>query len=773
MSDNPRHNHPDNFSSVLKIDGNAGLPSTELREVVPELEEEIQLSDYIDVLIRRKWSIIIFLVITFFTVAVYTFTRTPIFVAQGTLQVSNKPSNVTKFETVEAELGQIKEFQSTQMHLLESEQLASRVIDNLELSENPLFNPYLKHEEDDSPGIVKEVFAAIKDFVRYDDEKGKLSDLDEKLHQNMIQHAILGKFEDKLHVKPVRDSELIEISFESPDASLSAQIVNTAMHEFLNMKMNNQLQISRTASKFLEKKIHTAQIKLEKSEKNLTAFSRKAGLVSLDPKLNLVMKQLEELNQALAEARTDRLKKEALYRQAVTGSGENMPQVLNDALIQELKKQYAETKSKYEDMLTTFKPAYPKMQQLSARMNDISSRISIEKNRIINSIENDYLAALKNEEYLTKCADEQKKKAIELNDSATQYKILIREVNTNKSIYQSLLQRSKEIEATVGADVLNIQIIDSARIPVLPDKPRIKRNLLLGIVLGLFGGIGIAFIQEYFDNTIKSPDELINRFNIPVLGLIPYEKELADNRTAMATMVYNEPRAPITEAIRTALASVDLSSAENPPRTILITSMLPKVGKTTFAANSILSYLRMGEKCLIIDCDLRKGCLHKIFGAGERGKGLSNLLTGTAELKDVIRKTEFAGIHFISGGPLPPNPAELLSSKRMRKLIDILGGHYSHVILDGAPYQGFAETLVISNMVDGVILIMVEGETPREGVKHFKRSILNVNGKILGAIVNKSGLKKGYGYSGYGKYKYYSYNYDYKYGTEEKTREPD
>ncbi len=769
MIDNPRHPNSENNSLVLRAGSNTGLPSTELREVIPEFEEEIDLRDYIDVLIRRKWSVIIFLLVTFFTVAVYTFTCTPIFVAKGTLKISSKPSNVTKFENVEADLIKIQEFQTTQVNLLESEQLASRVIDSLQLTENPLFNPYLEAGQDDSPSIVGEVFAAVKNFIRFQDEEKESSDLDGEMRQNIILNAVLRNFRNNFHVAPVRDSELIVISFESPDARLSAQVVNVAMHEFLNMKMDNQMQISKTASKFLEKKIHDAQIKLEKSEKKLTEFSQKAGLVSLDPKLNLVMKQLEELNQALAEARTKRLKQEALYRQAVSKSGENMPRVLNDPLIQELKKQYAELKSQYEDMLTTFKPAYPKMQQLKAHMNDISSRIALEKKMIIDSIKNDYQTALKNEEYLTKCAEEQKRKVIKLNDRATQYKILLREVNTNKSIYQSLLQRSKEIEATLGAGILNMQIIDNARVPVSPDKPKIIRNLLLAIVLGLFGGIGLAFLQEYFDNTIKSPDELSDRFNIPVLGLIPYEEEYADNSVEMATMVYHKPRSPVSEAVCTALTSVDLSSAENPPRIILVSSILPAAGKSTFCSNAILSYLRKGERCLIVDCDMRKPSLHKIFGAGERDRGLSNLLTGTVDLKDVIRKTDYSGLHFISSGPLPPNPSELLSSKRMRKLLDLARNHYHHVILDAPPYQGFADILILSHMVDGVILVTVEGETPREGVKHFKRSILNVNGKILGAIINKSGMKKGYGYSSYGQYKYYAYQYDYKYGSDQKS----
>lgn len=739
------------------------LPSVDVREVIPVADDEIHLRDYLDVLVRRKWIVIIVLLVTFFSVALYTFTRTPLFLAKGVLKVSSQGANVTKFENVETNIVKMKEFQQTQVKLLQSEQLAGRVIAKLKLDENPLFNPFLAEEEAAGSigSQIKGIVRAVKNFIRFQDDQKALQQLSEEAQQQIVYEKVLKSFQESFEVSPVRNSELIEISFESPESQLSARIVNTAMQEFLNMQMDSQMDIAKTAGKFLEKKIIAAQVKLEKSEKDLTEFSRRVGLVSLDPKLNLVMKQLEELNDALAKARTERINREATYQQAISENSMNLPQILNDPLIQELKTQYATLQAEYQDLSITFKPAYPKMQQLAAKMKDIADRIEAEKQRIIDSIKNEYETALKKEQYLTARTEEQKKRAIDLNDKATQYKILLREVDTNKSIYQSLLQRSKEIDATLGADALNIQIVDSARPPIVPSKPRIARNLLLGLLVGLFGGIGVAFIQEYLDNTIKNPDELVERFHIPVLGLIPFDKENSEDKKLLALKFYYEPRAPMTESIRTAMTSVELSSSENPPRTILVTSVLAGAGKSTFSSNAALSYLSSGERCLLIDVDLRKASLHHVYAEGEKGKGLSNVLTGTESLKNVIRKTEFEGLDFISSGPLPPNPAELLASKRMRQLLGIVSKQYDHVILDGPPFQGFAEILVLSNMVDGVILITVEGETPREGVRHFRKSVLNVGGSILGAIINKAGRKKGYGSYGYGSYKYYSYNYDY------------
>ena len=761
----PQSNNQERQLAVNPTSNSANLPSVDYREVIPPTpEEEIHLRDYLDVLIRRKWVVIIFLLVTFFSTALFTLTSTPQFDGKGVLKTSATEGRLTNFEDIQSTALKSMEFQQTQVRLLKSEQLSLRLMDKLDLRFNPLFNKEIaaKMGEEESFGdLIKQTLSSVRNFIRFnsDDEENSLN---EEGKQRLLINGIVNKLQDNLKVSPVRNSELIELTYESPDAELAAAMVNTAMDEFINMHLDSNIEASKTAGKFLDKQIMAAQIKLEKSEKLLNDFSRKAGLVSMDPKLNLIMRQLEELNDALAKARAERIGKEALYQQAIGENNHNLAQILQDELIQNLKGQYSTLQAEYQDLSTTFKPAYPKMQQLRAKMDDIESRISAEKERIIESIKNDYEAAQKKQEYLQIKAEEQKKLAIDLNDKATQYKILLREVETNKSIYQSLLQRSKEVEATLGAAVTNIQIVDRARIPLYPSKPKVARNMLLGLLLGMFGGIGLAFLLEYLDDTIKNPDELINRFHIPVLGLVPYDKECEDDRTIMALKYYNEPRSPVAESIRTAITSIDLSAAEKPPRTILITSVLAGAGKSSLSSNTALSYLSSGEKCLLIDVDLRKPSLHKIFNAGSKGVGLSSVLSGMSSLKEVIRKTDYEGLDFISSGPLPPNPAELIASNRMRQLLEKVSEHYSHIILDGPPYQGFAEILVLANMVDGLILITVEGDTPRDGVKHFRRSVLNVGGRILGAIVNKAGRHKGYG--SYSKYSYYAYSYNYEYG---------
>lgn len=747
-------------SLIITGDPQKFLPSTEVREVVPEFNDELDLRDLLDTLIRRKTVIVAVLLSVFTLVALYTFLMTPQFKAKGSIRASSQNSTVTKFDNLENNTLKSMEFQQTQLNLIKSNQLANRVIDKLDLASNAIFNPMVESQL--NGGRSKSNLAGLKNLIRADQSQDQINVLVKDAQAQLLDYNVLKAFQNRLKASPVRNSELIEITFESPDPVLTANVANSVMDEFIQMHMDSNLEASKTASQFLEKQIRGAQIKLEESELQLNEFARKIGIVSLHPDNNLILKKLAEVNSALAKASSDRIAKEAMFKQNTQLDEKSLDQIVNNELIQNLKNQYSVLEAEYKDLSVTFKPGYPKMEQLKAKMDEVSSRITKEKQQIIDSIKNNYETAVKTEQYLEASAETQKQQALELEEKATQYKILEREVETNKSIYQSLLQRSKEIEASVGAVVNNIQIIDRATPPLYPFKPRVSLNLMLALALGLLIGIGIAFILEFFDNAIKNPDELTDRFHIPVLGLIPFDKEVVDNRQKMAMRSFAEPRSPVAEAFRTTMTSVRLSVADNPPKTILITSILQGAGKSSLAINAAFSYMAEEERCLIIDVDLRKPSLHKIFMTSRKKTGLSSVLSGMATLSEAITKTEYPGLDFIASGPLPPNPAELLSSKRMRQLLTVVSQHYDRIILDGPPYQGFAEILVLSHMVDGVILISVDGETPREGVKHFRKSIVNVGGRILGTIINKSGRKKGF--SSYGSYKYYTYNY--KYGEE-------
>ncbi|MDW7773072.1 MAG: polysaccharide biosynthesis tyrosine autokinase [Desulfobulbaceae bacterium] len=772
MSEQPDFNNDNHERHDVVAGGTTHLPSTYVRETMPSMqEEEIHLRDYLDVIMRRKWVVLVTILITFSTVAFFTFSKTPLFLSTGMIKTTPTARNITSFQTMDDSFMKSQEYISTQVKLLQSESLLSQLIAEMDLKNNDLFTG--AGDETASQGLfsgARKVLSTTKDMIRDIIRPQVESQASVMMNQEAMDRIALEQYLEKirsaLKVTPVKDTQLIEISIENANSRLGADMVNNLMDLFLQTSMQSQLDVLQSAEMFLDKQIAAAKIKLEKSEKELNEFARRTGIISLDSRLNLIMRELEEVNDALSQAVTVRIAREAVYRQAMKEGADSLPAVMNNELIQELKKQHNELQAEYQQLSTVFKDEYPKVKKLKARMSELESNYDRELQRIVNSIRIEYESALGNEEQLKQKAEQQKQLAIELNDRATQYKILDREVVSNKEVYNSLLTRSKEIAATVGSDAGHIEIIDWARPPLNPYKPNVRRSLLLGILLGSFGGIGLAFLLEYMDNTIKNPDEFSRRYRIPVLGLIPFKDQISEESRELPFIVYTDPKAPISEAIRTTMFSIELSTSEVPPKIMLVTSVLPDVGKSTLATNFSLSLLSSNARVLLIDTDLRKPTLHKIFDIEDNSSGLSSFLAGSVKLEDIVRKTKYENLYFIPSGPIPPNPPELLASSRMRKFIASAAGKFDYIIIDAPPFHGFAEILILSSMVDGVILISELNKTPRDGIEYFKKAVSNVGGRILGVLINKAG-KGGNGYRYYGGYSY-QYRYQYKYGSESK-----
>lgn len=748
-------------------------PSTEFRDSVPDFDDSADLRDYIDVVLRHKWLILTVVAVVFVTTLIVSLAMKPIFKATGRLELSIRTPKVTKFEELAATQMQTMEFIQTQVKKLQSDSLASRVIEKMHLEENPVFNPSIKRqseeEEEESKGLVttiKEAVSNLKNTVSgwlvSKPEEGGEEEPDPALAKVKLYQSILGAYLTNLEVQPERNTSIVSLSFKCTDPQLTRDIVNKHIQEFISWQMDKRLDAAGSAREQLEKQLEVARINLEKAERELNRFAQKAGIVSLDSNLNLIYKQLEEMNNALAQAQADRMAKEALFQQANKENVASLPLVLQNGLIQQLKQELVKVQAEYQDLYATFKEDYPRLKNLRARMTDIERRIQTEQNRILDSIKNDYETAMGKEQALKKRAEEMKKQALELNNQATQFKILEREVETSKFIHQSLMERAKEIDAQAGVDVANVQVIDYAALPLKPFKPNIRLNLLLALVVGAMGGVGLAFFLEYLDNTVKRIEEISDRFQIPVIGVLPLVG--ADESQELENIVQVKPRAPFSEAVRTTKVSIQLSSAmDQPPKAIMITSASASEGKTTISCNLAHAFVGSEERVIIIDADLRKPRLHRVFssnglGSFGRRKGLSQLLSGMCKIEEAVQKTDFTGLDFIPAGPTPPNPAELLASNRMKNLLATLGNVYDRIIVDAPPAAGFADVLVLGNCVDGVILVSTLGETHREALRIFRRSLFNVGGRLLGCIVNKLNVSSHYG--GY-YYKYYRYYHSY------------
>ena len=738
------------------------LPSTENAGRGPDFQDSADLRDYLEVVLRRKWLICSVLFASFITTLIVSFTMQPLYKANGKIELSPQALKVTKFDEL-ARLGsqlQTREFMQTQLKLLQSESLADRVIDRLQLESHPAFNPPAKSND---ISILTRIKRSVKKVLAALGRTSTEQTSDSQLQQLILKKNIEAKFIKNLNLNVERDTTLISISFTSPEPALSREVVNTLIQEFMAWEVDKKVDSSITAKKQLEKQIDLARTQLEKAESNLNEFARKAGIVSLSSNLNLIYSQLEEANKAYAIIQTERMNKEALYNQARQGSS-SIPAVIESQLIQKLRSDYISLTAEYKEATVTFKDDYPKLQTMKAKILDIDKQTKAEENRIIESVKNDYLTSLKKEEAMRQDTESKKTLAMELNDKATQYKILEREVETGKLIHQSLFERSRELDAKVGTELGNIQIVDYATLPLEPYKPKIPLNLALSLVVGMIAGFGVAFLLEYLDNTIKRIDELSDRFQVPVLGVLPLvQVEEAKN---LGSIVRLKPTAGFSESIRTAKVSIQLSSSlDQRPKLLVMTSTSAGEGKSTITANLGQAFAPE-EKVLLIDADLRKPTLHKHFSTngylnGKR-KGLSNFLTGGSSLEDVIRDTEVPNLQVIFAGPIPPNPAELLASNRMRQLLEETDKLYDRIIIDGPPATGFADALILGHYANGVILVSTLGQTHREALRIFRRSLVNVGGRLIGSLVNKLNITNRYGGYYYKYYKYYHKYYSYQ-----------
>jgi polysaccharide biosynthesis transport protein len=755
----------DHIPMAIEPSGNGSrhLPSTELREPIPQvIEEEIHLRDYLDVIFRRKWLILGLLLMTFVSTLIFSLAAQKLYRAEGSLEMSMDSQRLTKFEDVMEQRVRAQEFVTTQVALLKSNTVAQRVIEYLNLKEHPLITS--DNDADDEGitlGSLKNNMAAwVRSFIGKKEDAMPTASDNPLILESLEDKRILEFFHDNLEVSPGRDSMIVNIAFLSPSRELSRDIVNHLMMEYINWKMDQRVDSSSKAREYLMKQIDRAKINLEEAEEKQHQFAREAGIVSMDSRLNSVFRQLEDITAELGNAEADFISKKAQYEQALQDGPNSLPQVLNSLMINSLKTEYAKLRSDYENLSEIFHEDYPDVKTIRSRMISIDDRIADESNKIFNAIRHDYLSAKNRFETLQKNMAEKTQQALELNERATQYQIMAREVETNKAIYQSLLERTKEIESMAGIAPSNVQIVDMASLPIFPAKPNIKRNLLLAIVLGLMCGIGMAFMMEYFADTITNPDQITERFNIPILGVIPLETSPQDH--PLEHIFVNDPRSNMSEAMRTTRVSIQLSGSDSNARCIAITSTEPGEGKTTIAANLAHTFAGAGEKVLIIDADLRKPRLHKVFpnvASTGNGHGLSSFLAGITD-NGIVLKTHVDNLCLIVSGPIPPNPVELLASGRFERLLKESANEFDRIIIDCPPHMGFADILVISRQVGGMILVSGIGETTRDGVRNFKKAMQNVNGTILGCIVNKVNLNQRYGYRSY--YKYYkAYHYDY------------
>jgi succinoglycan biosynthesis transport protein ExoP len=710
---------------------------------------EPHLYDYLLILRKHQWWILSFLLAVVTFVAIATFRMQPIYVATTRIEIDRENANILPFQGTDSYdfMMDLDNYIETQSKILTSETLALLTIRKSGLSARPEFS---------SPNGPSEAVAI-----------GSLA--------NQKRPPELGEFLGSLSVKRVPNSHLMDVSFESTDPQLAARVVNEHIASYIEQNFRSKYEATTRASVWLTDQLTELKIKVQRAEDARIAYERQNQIWTLDDKQNITSQRLSDINKQLTEAQSERMKKESLYQFAKSGNLDAVPQVQSNAALADLMKKRSDATSQYTESLSQFGPNFPKVQRLQAQLKDYDQSVEKEKKNILAVLESDYREAQQRESLLTHALDQQKAETSQMAEKLVEYNILKREAEASKTLYEGLMTKLKETAISQGLRSSNIRVVDPAMIPSTPARPAKARNLALGFLVGLVGGIGLALLREYLDNTVKTPDDIETLARLPSLAIVPqfsgsngHAKKRgllrgpAANGNEMRIELAAEhlPKSQMSESFRALRTSILLSLADHPPQVILVTSALPREGKTTAAANLAVTLAQLGDSTVIVDADLRKPGIGRLLNlGGGKYAGLSSYLAGVSSLDLVcVPHPTIPNLVAIPTGPIPPNPADLLASDKLADGIAELRTKFKFIVIDSPPVMAATDAVILSVQADGVLLVVRSGETPKAAFTRTRDLLNSVKCRILGVVLNAvDASAPDYYYS----YRYYPYSYGY------------
>jgi succinoglycan biosynthesis transport protein ExoP len=725
-------------------------PSAVLWEAMPR---EPHLLDYIILLRKHQWLILTFLLTVVTVVTIASFKMKPVYEAAARVEVDKESQAATlPFQDANAydEYVDMDNYLETQTKILESETLAFQTIRSLDLAKYPEFGGT------SSATALGQGGAAPK------------------------RPAILGAFLGSLTVKRVPSSRLIEVRFEAEDPQLAAQIVNAHLQNYIELNFKSKYDATTQASNWLSAELEELRIKVEKSEDARLAYERQNQIWQIDEKQDITTQKLADLSKAATEAETALAGKEALNRMAASGNVDALPAVRDNAVIQGLLGRKSDLDQQYAVAVNQYGPNFPKVQRLAEQQKQVDDDLANAQKTVVDGIQEDFNTARSHEELLQEVLDKQKAEANDLAEKLVQYHILEHDAEANKQLYDGLLQKLKEAGITAGLRSSNIRVVDPALVPTSPSRPQKARNILLGFLVGLVGGVGLAIFREYLDNTVKSPDDIEALTGLPSLAVVPTLPSLNGHHSGLSRLArhtaeqaaagprvellsYVQPKSQISEAFRALRTSLLLSQADHPPQVILVTSALPREGKTTAAVNLAVTLAQLGDRTLLMDSDMRKPGIRRALNMTTgKDMGLSSYLAGVCSLDDaMILHPAIPNLTVLPTGPVPPSPADLLSSHRMGEGIAELRRQFKFIVIDSPPIMAATDAVILSAQTDGVLLIVRSGETPKEAFTRARDLLAAVKARLLGVVLNAvDSSAPDYYYS----YRYYPYAYGHGYG---------
>ncbi|HTQ79640.1 MAG TPA: polysaccharide biosynthesis tyrosine autokinase [Thermoanaerobaculia bacterium] len=739
-------------------------------------ESEFNLAEYL-VVVRRHWKLVAAACLTALAAGAIHYSVTPkLYMSTALIQIERRSlAPVLSNQAPWLDSYFDMEYYPTQYRLLESRGLAERVVRSLDLVEDPSWNPG---------------HAAVRDAKKgpsAEDDQATLGLLAEQLRGGLI-------------VEPVRNTQLVQLSYRSRSPQFAAKAANAFADAFIDMGIENRYTSAGKASTFLSTQIETLKREIDEKEAKLQAFSRRKDIVTLEPSSNVTLQRLEALNGKYIEAKKTRIEKEAAYKELLTAPKETVADTLAPGVVGDMRTEQMKREREYETKLKVYKPDFPAMASLHAEIEKGQQHLNEVVNEVVENAKKTayaaYQTALREEQSLEVEIGKLKSAAMDQNLEAVEYNNLGTEIKTRRDLLNELMRKHSENDVQARLQDTrdsNIHIVDHALVPGGPFQPSLRKDLSYGLLLGLIIGVGCALLIEFMDRTVKSPEEVERRLSVPTLAVIQdiyeagrlygyerygygdspaarvrpsrgkaapaewLEKKMASPPslpTQIELVPHDRPRTPISEAYRSLRTALLLSSARE-LRVVAVTSAVAGEGKTATAANLAIVLAQLGRPVLIVDCDLRKPRLHQVFKTSNQ-IGLVSHLTATAELDSIFLPTIVPNLWVSPSGPIPPNPSELLSSDRMREFLRTIRSRFDYVIIDTPPALAVTDATLVGVLADGIILTLRSGKVTREEARLGRDRLLQADIKILGAVLNRYQATQAGIYKRYRSYEMYS-----------------
>jgi succinoglycan biosynthesis transport protein ExoP len=723
-----------NFQAGSK---NAGLTPNGLLGLPAERLPMIR--QYLLIALRWRYVIIGIVATCFLLGLIATLLTTPKYTATSTVEISRESDKVTDFQSMQRDaVSADLEFYQTQYGLLKARSLSERVATQLRLVDDPKFFA---------------LFGSTNGKPAFQTINGRYGANGHGERQR-VAGTILR---ENLSINPTRLSRLVDIAFTSPDSSFSARVANAWADAFIQTNLERKAQATSYGRSLLQRQLGQAKERLDESQRQLVTYASAQQIINLPAQgagngtgaseRSIVADDLAALNSVLSQATAERIQAEARYQQA--GRSGASAEALRNVAINNLRQRRAELAAEYQRLMVQFEPGYPAAKALQSQIDQLDRSIVREESRVSGSLQADYREALERERALHDKVDQLKSSYLDLRRRSIQYNIYQQEVDTNRALYDGLLQRFKEIGVAGGVGINNVSVVDAADVPQKPSSPRILVNVLVALLVGLGLGLLAAFALEQIDEAIADPAEVEQRLGLPLLGSVPKVDGITPKEALM------DRKSELIDAYLAVQTNLAFTTEHGVPRSFAVTSTRPGEGKSTTALALATTLARAKRNVILVDGDMRSPSIHHLGGV-DHDRGLSNFLAGDDAISTLTFSMDGLDFTAMSAGPIPPNAAELLIGNRLALLIERLLEDYDHVVIDTPPVMGLADAPLIASKVEGVIFAVESHRIRSSLVKTALGRLVSANARIFGGVLTKFEARKAH----YG----YGYEYGYSYG---------